>query len=128
MGQKIIKYVALYLRKSRGDAETDLEKHRLILTELCKINNWKYVVYEEIMSGDSIEMRPKFQKLLADVESEVYDAVCVVDIDRLGRGDEEDQGKIKKAFAKSDTYVITPEKVYNLNNAEDKFVVETSFL
>ena len=124
MEQKYIKYVAMYLRKSRGDAETDLNKHKNILIQLCKENDWKFVEYEEIGSGDSIFMRPIFQKLLTDVENEIYDAVCVVDIDRLGRGDLGDQDRIKKAFSKSDTYVITPQQVYNLNNDDDEFVVD----
>lgn len=124
MEQKYIKYVALYLRKSRGDAETDLDKHRKVLTELCTENGWKYIEYEEIMSGDSIAMRPIFQRLLNDIENGVFDAVCVVDIDRLGRGDLGDQDKIKKSFAKSDTYVITPQQIYNLNNDDDEFVVD----
>jgi len=124
MEQKYIKYIAMYLRKSRGDAETDLNKHKNILIQLCKENGWKFIEYEEIGSGDSIFMRPVFQKLLADVENGIFDAVCVVDIDRLGRGDLGDQDRIKKAFSKSDTYVITPQQVYNLNNDDDEFVVD----
>lgn len=124
MEQKYIKYVALYLRKSRGDAENDLEKHRKMLTEMCLENQWKYVEYEEIGSGDSIELRSVFQKLLFDIEDSIFDAVCVVDIDRLGRGDMGDQDKIKKSFAKSNTYVVTPQQIYNLNNDDDEFVVD----
>lgn len=124
MEQKYIKYVALYLRKSRGDAEIDLEKHKKVLIEMCIQNGWKYVEYEEIGSGDSIHVRPIFQKLLIDIENGIFDAVCVVDIDRLGRGDMGDQDKIKKAFAKTNTYVITPQQIYNLNNDDDEFVVD----
>lgn len=119
-----IKYVALYLRKSRGDVDSDLNKHRNILIKMCQENNWKYIEYKEIVSGDSIIMRPIFTQLLKDVESGLFDAVCVVDIDRLGRGDLGDQDKIKKAFAKSNTYVVTPQQIYNLNNDDDEFVVD----
>ena len=124
MEDKYIKYVAIYLRKSRGDADTDLNKHRNILTQLCIENDWKYVEYEEIETGDNIEVRPIFQKLLADINAEIFDAVCVVDIDRLGRGDLEDQGKIKKAFFNSNTYVVTPQQIYNLKNDDDEFIVD----
>ena len=124
MEQIYIKYVALYLRKSRGDVDADLNKHRNILIKLCQENNWKYVEYKEIVSGDSIIMRPVFTQLLTDVENGIFDAVCVVDIDRLGRGDLGDQDKIKKAFAKSNTYVVTPQQIYNLNNDDDEFVVD----
>ena len=119
-----IKYVAVYLRKSRGEADNDLEKHKKVLTELCIENNWKYVEYAEIGSGDTIEMRPVFQSLLKDIENNVYDAVCVVDIDRLGRGDMGEQDRIKKVFSASNTYVVTPQQVYNLNDDDDEFVVD----
>ena len=119
-----IKYVALYLRKSRGDNDEDLIKHKTSLIDLCKKNKWKYIIYSELESGDSIFMRPVFQKLLSDVRDGVYDAVAVVDIDRLGRGDMGDQDAIKKTFAKSQTYVVTPEKIYDLNNDDDEFVIE----
>lgn len=108
-----IKFVAIYLRKSRGDLEKDLEKHKLVLIDICKKNGWKYVLYEEVESGESISMRPVMQRLLNDIINEVYDAVLVIDIDRLGRGDMGDQDTIKKAFAKSDTLVITENEIYN---------------
>lgn len=122
--EKIIKYVALYLRKSRGEDETALDKHKLVLTELCEENNWKYVEYKEIVSGESIEMRPIFKQLLEDVENDLYDAIAVVDIDRLGRGNQADQGRINQAFATTNTYIITPQQIYNLNNDDDEFIVD----
>ena len=115
---------AIYLRKSRGDLDKDLIKHKMVLTEKCKTNSWKYVLYEEVESGDSISMRPVMQKLLNDVIKEVFDAVLVMDIDRLGRGDMGDQDQIKKAFAKSRTYVVTEKDIYNLNNDDDEFIVD----
>lgn len=120
----LIKYVACYLRKSRGENEQDLLKHQTELKELCVKNNWKYVEYMEIESGDSIVMRPVMQRLLLDIENETYDAVCVVDIDRLGRGDLGDQDKIKKAFLKSNTLVVTPQCIYNLQNENDEFTID----
>ncbi len=122
--QKEINYVALYLRKSRGDIDSDLEKHKKILIDLCLEKRWKYVEFCEIGSGDSIHARPVFQRLLYDVKNEVFDAVCVVDFDRLGRGDEGDQATIKKAFSKTDTWVVTPSQTYNLNNENDEFSVD----
>lgn len=124
MEEQIIKYVAIYLRKSRGDDESALDKHKLVLTDLCKENRWKYVIYEEIMSGDSIVMRPVFSELLEDVTNRVFDAVVVMDIDRLGRGNQADQGTINQAFSNSDTYIVTPQQIFNLNNDDDEFVVD----
>jgi DNA invertase Pin-like site-specific DNA recombinase len=119
-----IKFVANYLRKSRGEDESDLDKHRFALREFCEKQGWKYVEYLEIETGDSIAARPVMQKLLKDVEEGIYDAVCVVEYDRLGRGDLEDQGKIKKTFLKSDTLIATPSKVYDLSNDDDDFVAD----
>lgn len=119
-----IKYVANYLRKSRGESDTDLDNHRLILDELATKNGWSAVEYAEIETGDSIARRPEMQRLLNDVASGIFDAVCVVDIDRLGRGDLGDQDKIKKAFANSETCIVTPQHIYNLDNENDEFSVD----
>jgi site-specific DNA recombinase len=123
-----IKFVANYLRKSRGESEDDLKKHKLVLTELCEKNEWKYIEYAEIESGDSIAMRPIFQKLLFDIEQGLYDCVCVVDIDRLGRGNIQDRGQINSVFLNSDTLIATPDKIYNLSNENDDFLVEVKGL
>jgi site-specific DNA recombinase len=119
-----VRVVAKYKRKSRGDSEEDLVKHDYILTEMCKQNNWKFVDYPEIGSGDSIELRPVFQRLLQDIDEGLFDAVLVVDWDRLGRGDMGDTDRIKKAFKKSNTLVITPGKWYDLNDDDDDFNVD----
>ncbi|OMF72969.1 recombinase family protein [Paenibacillus peoriae] len=120
----IIKYVALYLRKNRGEEDTDLEKHRFVLRKICVKHGWKYVEYVEIASSETIEYRPKFKSLLSDVEEGIYDAVLVVDYQRLGRGELEDQGKIKRIFRDSETYIVTPEKIYNLVDDTDDLLVD----
>jgi DNA invertase Pin-like site-specific DNA recombinase len=118
-----IKYVATYIRKSRAENDEDLEKHRLMLTELCTKNNLEFIEYAEIGTSDSIDMRPKMSQLLKDIEKGIFDAVVVVDYDRFGRGDLSEQDRIKKAFQKSQTLIITPDKIYDLNNdSDDTFV------
>jgi site-specific DNA recombinase len=119
-----VQNVALYLRKSRGDEEVDLSKHRDELVSMCEKNDWAYVEYAEIGTGDRIDVRPKMQELLQDVELEMYDAVLVVHYDRLGRGDKIDQATIEKTFAMSDTLIITPQKVYNLNDESDMMLAD----
>ncbi|WP_281282483.1 recombinase family protein [Paenibacillus piri] len=66
-----------------------------------------------------MEFRPVFQRLLQDIEEGLFDAVLVVDWDRLGRGDMGDTDRIKKALKKSNTLVITPGKWYDLNDDDD---------
>lgn len=53
-----------------------------------------------------------------------YDAVLCMDIDRLGRGGMRDQGVILDAFKYSDTLIITPDKVYDLNDDTDEELTE----
>jgi len=115
-----IKFVANYIRKSRAENEQDLEKQRIILIDLCNKNKFKYVEYVEVGSSDSIDMRPQISKLLKEVEVGLYDAVCITEYDRLGRGDLGEQDRIKKAFQKSNTLIITPEKIYDLNDDMDE--------
>lgn len=114
----IIKDVAIYLRKSRGE-EGDLQKHRMALEELCIIKGWRYTEYSEIGTSDSIDLRPKMIQLLKDIENELYDAVVIMDMDRLSRGDGEEHARIKNALRRSETFIITPNKVYDLNDDGD---------
>jgi site-specific DNA recombinase len=120
---KSINDVAIYLRKSRG-VDEDLDKHKLILTELSKKYNWKYTIYQEVGTSDSIVDRKEFQKLLKDIENDLYDAILVVDLDRLSRGNQEDQGYINRIFSDTDTKVITPSKVYDYNDEDQTMELE----
>lgn len=121
-----IRTVAIYLRKSRDNKEEEdvLEKHRRELVDLCKEKGWAYTIYEEIGSGEKIETRPKMMELLRDVELNMYDAVVAVHFDRLSRGDEEDQAKIKKILAKTETLFITPTRLYDYNNDNDVLLAD----
>lgn len=121
MSTKNIEHVAIYLRKSRGDEEKDiLVKHRSRLIEYAKKNSWTYKIYEEnIMSGERLSTRPKVQELLNDVESGMYDGVLVIHYDRLSRGGTKDFGEIIDVFHFSDTFIITPERTYDVNDIND---------
>ncbi|MCM1297655.1 MAG: recombinase family protein, partial [Muribaculaceae bacterium] len=77
-------------------------------------------IYEEIVSGETIIHRPEMLKLLQDVEAQQYDAVLVMDIDRLGRGNMQDQGLILDTFKNSRTKIITPRKIYDLSDEFDE--------
>ncbi|WP_438445881.1 recombinase family protein [Gorillibacterium sp. sgz5001074] len=129
--------VALYLRKSqadiqqereataRGEAYDTLGKHRTELLSICKRDEHNVLdLYEEVVSGDMIAARPEMQKLLENINRLKYDAVLVVDIDRLGRGDKMDQGLIERAFRRSGTLIITPTDTYDMNEESGEFSVE----
>lgn len=121
--------VAIYLRKSRADEELEkqvghgetLAKHRKALLRYAKEHNHTITkIYEEIVSGESILHRPQMLQLLQDVEAGMYDAVLVMDFQRLGRGGMKDQGWILDTFKSSNTVIITPNKAYDLNNDADE--------
>lgn len=117
--------VAIYLRKSRNDREAGeeetLSKHKKVLLELAKERNYLVKkIFQEVVSGDSIALRPQMQALLDEVKSYQYDAVLCMDIDRLGRGNMQDQGLILDVFKSTKTKIITPRKIYDLDDEIDE--------
>ncbi|WP_246943660.1 recombinase family protein [Bacillus pinisoli] len=116
--------VFIYLRKSRKDLDEEkrayeegrgydtLERHRRQLFELAKKERHNIIdIFEEVVSGEFISERPQMQNLLREVESGIANAVLVMDLDRLGRGDMVDQGTIYRVFRYSETFIITPTEV-----------------
>ncbi|AFK87738.1 integrase [Thermoanaerobacterium phage THSA-485A] len=121
--------VCIYLRKSRADEEIEKElgqgetlaKHRKALLKFAKEKNLNIVkIREEIVSGESLIHRPEMLELLKEVEQGMYDAVLCMDLQRLGRGNMQEQGLILEAFKKSNTKIITLQKTYDLNNDFDE--------
>lgn len=123
--------VAIYLRKSRSDIEDEkkalargevydtLQRHRKELLTFARKNKLKIVdIFEEVVSGDTIEARPEVQSLLENAKNGKYDGVLVVAYDRLGRGDKMDQGLIERTFKESDTLIITPKTTIDLNDEQ----------
>ena len=121
---------AMYLRKSRADIEMEalgegetLAKHKTMLFNLAARNDIhpdQITIYQEIVSGESIQDRPEVQRLLEDVYAKKYKGVLVVEVERLARGNTKDQGEVADAFQMSDTKIITPVKVYDPHNEFDQ--------
>lgn len=121
---------AMYLRKSRADLELEamgegetLAKHKAQLFDLAAkhgIHPDQIIIYQEIVSGESIDDRPKVQKLLNDVYMKKFKGVLVVEVERLARGNTKDQGEVADAFQVSDTKIITPVKVYDPHDEYDQ--------
>lgn len=118
-----------YSRKSRTDdplmtVEEVLEKHEKILNEWCERNLGELVpennCFREVASGETIEARPDFQKILRLIESPKYKAILTVDIQRLSRGDLEDAGRIMKLLRYTNTFIITQDMVFDLNDEYDR--------
>jgi DNA invertase Pin-like site-specific DNA recombinase len=120
--------VAIYLRKSRQDMEAEargegetLAKHKQALLRTAKSMNLNIIkIREEIVSGESLLHRPQMNELLKEVSLGEYDAVLVMDVDRLGRGNMQEQGLILETFRESNTKIITPRKTYDLNDEFDE--------
>lgn len=120
---------AAYLRKSRMEEgmETDevLRRHRQSLDECAAAHGLAILdYYPEVVSGESLYARPQMLRLLEAVEAGRYDAVLVMDIDRLSRGRMKDQGIILDTFRDSSTLIVTPEKVYDLSDEIDDELAE----
>ncbi len=120
--------VCMYLRKSRADEEAEkrgegetLTKHKTALLKVVKSKNLNIVkIREEVVSGESLIHRPQMLELLKEVEEGKYDAVLCMDIDRLGRGNMQEQGLILETLKNSNTKVITPRKTYDLHDEFDE--------
>lgn len=121
--------VALYLRKSRDEEnesrDVTLARHEKLLTEYCDRHGLIIKKkYKEIVSGESISARFEMQKLLMDVKAGLFDAVVVVELERLSRGNQVDQAEILDVFKRSDTKIHTLTKVYDLasdNEIDEEF-------
>ena len=104
-----------------------LRNHRETLTKLVKENKWSFEVYEEIASSNSITGRPQMQKLMGRIEEGQFDAVVVMDIDRLSRN-EFDQSDIKRLLFKTDTLIVTPYRIYDLRQDDDSLLMGVTSL
>ena len=118
----------MYLRKSRKDEEAEqrgegetLKRHELILSELANAQGlYVLEIYRELVSGDTISSRPVMQRLISDIESNIWDGVLVMEVERLARGDTIDQGIVAQAFKYSGTKIITPLKTYDPSSEFDE--------
>lgn len=123
---------AIYLRKSRADCEAEamgqgetLARHRAALLEYARRHELEIgAVYEEIVSGESIEARPKMKRLLQEVAQRRWAGVLCMDIDRLARGDSADQAQVSNTFRISRTPIITPARVYDQTRESDEEYVD----
>lgn len=116
----------MYLRKSRADdphetAEETLRRHEDTLRQLAAREGIEIVaVYREVVSGDRLSARKQMQRLLNDCEDGGFDRVLCMDIDRLGRGSMAEQGYILDTLKFAGVRIVTPRKVYDLNNDLDE--------
>lgn len=131
---KFLNYETLeYDRKSRSDdksltVEEVLERHAKILDEYARNHLGGPIPeenkYKEVGSSETIDDRPEMLRLLAAIENPAIKAILVVDVQRLSRGDLEDAGRLIKLLRYTNTYVITPHKIYDLRDEFDRDAFE----
>lgn len=132
--EKIYNYETLeYDRKSRSDdpllsVDEVLEQHEEIIREYAERHLGGPIPdenkFKEVGSGESIDDRPEMLRLLKAVENPAIKAVAVVDVQRLSRGDLEDAGRLIKILRYTNTYVITPQKTYDIRDEYDRDAFE----
>jgi DNA invertase Pin-like site-specific DNA recombinase len=115
-----------YLRKSRLDVEEErkaaaegkeydtLARHRRNLMDVIKREGHNLIdTFEELVTGESIVERTEIQKMLKRMDAGEVDAVLVMDVDRLGRGDMYDSGILDRAFRYNNVKLITPTEIFD---------------
>ncbi|WP_128895913.1 recombinase family protein [Longirhabdus pacifica] len=118
----------IYLRKSRADLEAEargegetLAKHKKALHHLAQQHQCHITrTFEEIVSGESLIHRPQMLEMMRLMQLEQPQGVLVMDVDRLGRGNMQEQGLILETFRNAHCLIITPRKVYDLHNEFDE--------
>lgn len=126
-----------YLRKSRTDDPTldvteILAKHETILDEFAEKQFGGKIAehnkHREIVSGETIDSRPELLNILKRIESPKIKAILIVEVQRLGRPDLEDIGRLSKLFRYTNTLIITPTKTFDLRNEYDREAFERELM
>lgn len=120
-----------YLRKSQSDdplltVEETLAKHEQMLDDwmdrnlpgLGKVPEENK--YREVVSGETIDSRPKFLEVLRRIESPKIKAIKCTDPQRLSRGSLKDIGRLVELLRYSNTLVITMRYTYDLRDDRDR--------
>ncbi|WP_346908310.1 recombinase family protein [Faecalicatena orotica] len=126
----------MYLRKSRMDLDFDevsvretLNRHRKILEAFCRERKLNVVeVLEEVVSGESLSSRPEMLRLLELVNTGLYAGVICIDIERLSRGSSLESGYIMQVFQANNCKIVTPSKIYDLQNEADEQFTDMKFM
>ncbi len=123
----------MYLRKSRQDdpnetVEEVLQKHETRLQEFAlKTLGYKIEeknIYREIVSGETIDDRPKIKEIFRRLEQEDVTGVLVVNCSRLSRGDLVDCGTVIRCFLYTNTLIITDVKTFDPKDKFDRRMLE----
>lgn len=125
-----------YLRKSRADGEESVEevlaRHERILQDYA-LSTWgaplpESRIFREVQSGETIAARPVMQELIGIIQRKEADAVLVVELQRLSRGDLLDVGTLSRLFLYTGCVILTPTKLWNLSDEYDRKFFEMELM
>ncbi len=133
------KEIIMYLRKSRSDdpllsVEEVLAKHEQMLDDWTSASSSVADLIpagnrlREVVSGETLNSRPKMLELLRRVESPTIRAIMVKEPSRLSRGSLKEIGHIVEILQYSKTIVITPQYTYDLNDDRDRELFERELM
>lgn len=125
------KEIIMYLRKSRSDdplmlVEEVLANHEQMLDEWMSLSFPtadripEENRFREVVSGETLDSRPKMLELLRAIESPNKKAILCKEPSRLSRGDLQDIGYLVKVLMYTGTYVLTPRGSYDLRDDRDR--------
>jgi site-specific DNA recombinase len=116
---------------ARVSTERQRERHTIasqlsVLPEV--VRQHQYVLIDEPyiddgVSGETIHERPQMMRLLEDAERSLFDAIFVIDLDRLTRARKSlDWEIIKDVCRRHRILVITPAQTYDFANEDHEFI------
>jgi len=122
-----MKRAGIYMRVStdRQKKQDTIASQRRILPGLARDRGYKVVdqYVDEGASGESVEGRPEFQRLLGDVKLGKVDAIIAVDFDRITRSSNEmEQAFIRQTFKEHGVIIETINGTHDLKNYENALV------
>lgn len=130
--------ILLYSRKSQADdplltVEETLAKHEQRVDDWVADNVPGGPIpegnrYREVVSGETIDSRPRFLELLRRIESPKIKAVLCVEPQRLSRGSLKDIGRLVELLRYSGTIVITMQYTYDLRDDRDRELFERELM
>lgn len=100
-----------------------LPAQRRALEEYATKQNWQYEVLEETGSGETIEARPVFRRVLERIAAGETHTLLVIEAERLTRAkDLRELAVIQEACRAGNCRVATPQQSLDLGDAEDSFI------
>lgn len=124
--------ILIYLRKSRADdplltVEEVLENHERRIFSWLEVNQPdagripSENILREVVSGETIESRPRMQELLRRIEAPKIKAIIVTEPSRLSRGSLREIGYLVDVLRYTNTIVVTLDRgAYDLNEDRDR--------